>query len=214
MLRRRRRTSSSRGRAVRIVVFFVSAVVVPVAFAPACTLVYSADRYDSAEPDAGNAVATDALADTADRGDGNGKPCAFTVPVHHLRNPATQAHVFAVGDEVTTLTQKSYEDLGVAFTVATTDTGPLAAVHRLYQASTDDRLYALSASELQSATAAGYADEGIAFYGYGIPASCLVAVHGLSRGPFHTLTSSTAEVAALRADGWSGDNIRFYAGAP
>lgn len=137
---------------------------------------------------------------------------ALDDPIYLVANPDLGTTLTTPwADEVSSAAAYGFtKQLGSPFTVSTTSSSGLTAVHRLFDASTKDFTEALASSaRLKSLTAAGYTDQGTSFYALATASVDTQPVTRYVRKGRHRLAVAGAG-ADLVADGWTVDGVAFY----
>ncbi len=143
---------------------------------------------------------------------------AFTSKVYDQLNPTTQSQALsASAASYATFQARGFTTNRADSVTASPKAGSsLAAVHRLYRASTKHFFYTRDTAEIARAVKnSGYQDQGTVFYAATSSASCLVPVWSYwhPRG-IHRFTTSATEGAQLVKAGWRKELVRFYLGKP
>lgn len=139
---------------------------------------------------------------------------SFDDPVYRVVAPSTSASLVTTSaSEAAGAADLGFTDnQGAVFQASTAAGTGLVPVHRMYRAATGDYLATKSATELVSAAANyGYVDQGVSFYASATKQDCLQQVARYRKKGHHRLASGDADRAALVADGWTYENVAFYA---
>ena len=137
---------------------------------------------------------------------------AFGAELRQLVKPSNEVNLLTRWPAEATTATTTYgftEDLGVVAKVATTASGGLTPVWRLYRAG--DFVWATDGSDADAFVADGYSRQFVDFYASTAPQSCLTALNRLERDHVHRVATAS-QTPGLVADGWVNDGVSFYAG--
>lgn len=137
---------------------------------------------------------------------------AFTGKLQERIDPVRQTQFLTAGSP----------SVPAAFTLTrsvTMESAPAAGaglhpVYRLYRSSTGGYLYTMDTAEVASAVRSGFVNQGIGFYGSKVKGTCLQPVFSYTKAYKHQFIAHPAEGAALVAQGWKKEVLRFYVKKP
>ncbi|HEY3409282.1 MAG TPA: hypothetical protein VGK53_14010 [Propionicimonas sp.] len=138
---------------------------------------------------------------------------SLSTPVYNTVNPT-------VGNQLLTASSAEYkssmttygftEDHGVLGYGAATAVAGTVPVTRMYNATTNDFLWASSDTQIATAKLFGYVAQKVNFYAPTTSSSCTVGVHKFSKGDHRRNAASAADQKALLAAGWQDAGVIFY----
>jgi hypothetical protein len=140
---------------------------------------------------------------------------ALSSPVYQVINPQSQANLLTTWlNEAVSAKKHGFTQTNDApFYASRTAADGLVAVHRLYNAGTNDFIWITDPGEISSAISKShYADNGINFYVSSSQSSCTHPVYRFSKGVMHRFAVSRTDRDALAASGWTSEGIKFHAG--
>lgn len=114
---------------------------------------------------------------------------------------------------------RGFAPTGVAFSAfkANPNNWRYTPATQIYNAASKNVTYAKWAGEIDAAVKnLGYTNEGTPFYSSTVPmANCgtQVELTRLGKGAYHSITANATELAALKAQGWTGNDYIWYAPA-
>lgn len=139
---------------------------------------------------------------------------AFTTPIHHRINPASQANLLTRWQsEADNAVQYGFTDnRGTPFKAALQAGTDLVPVHRLHKGASGDFVWMWNQNEIANAVARyGYTDQGPNFLASQMAASCLQPVYRFLKGSKHRHAVGTVDRDALLAAGWTSEGVSFHA---
>lgn len=139
---------------------------------------------------------------------------AFTTPIHHRINPATQANLLTRWQDEADNAGATYgftDNRGTPFNAARSAGTDLAPVRRLYKGSARDFVWMWEPDAIAAAVANGYTNQATDFYASKVAAPCLDPVYRYRKGSQHRHVMTLADRDALEAAGWTFDAVSFYA---
>jgi len=144
-----------------------------------------------------------------------GASCNGTgLPVRHLVRPANATSLYTTSSsEAASATGYGFtDDRGVAFLAEPPGAAGATILHRAYQATTGNFVWMPAGQELNQAVELyGYADHGPFLSVSDSASGCHVPVNRFTNGTTHRFAATDAERAALAAQGWTDEGVRFYA---
>lgn len=136
-------------------------------------------------------------------------------PVYWVVNPTTKVSLLTPWEnEYESAAKYGFTDRrGVIFSASVVPATGLAGAHRMYNPATGSFFWTISESEVASAIRNyGYVDNGINFYVSPVSSACTQPVYRLNSGSVHRFVASQTEYNHLINAGWTGENIKFFAG--
>ncbi len=137
----------------------------------------------------------------------------LSTPVYNTVNPT-------VGNQLLTASSAEYkssmtkygftEDHGVLGYGAATAVAGTVPITRMYNATTNDFLWASSSTQIAAAKLYGYVAQKVNFYAPTTSSSCTAGVHKFSKGTHRRNAVSAADQKALLAAGWKDSGVIFY----
>lgn len=138
----------------------------------------------------------------------------LTWPVYRSSHPTLRTDLVTPWRAEHAKSQSTYgfvQDRGIMGHASIRDVAGLVRVVRLYNRTSADFLYAVTAQDIAAAEAAGFARTGTQpFYASASALSCTVPVHRVRKGADHKVAVGDQERAALVADGWSDQGAIFH----
>ncbi|MCL1961501.1 MAG: right-handed parallel beta-helix repeat-containing protein [Desulfovibrionaceae bacterium] len=138
-------------------------------------------------------------------------------PIYQVINPALQTNLLTASEnEAANAAKYGFTDSrGAPFNASLTPVDGLVAVHRLYNAATNDFVWITDPNEVTSAIQKyGYADNGINFYASPSASTCTQPVYRFIKGNIHRFAVSQADRNDLAASDWKSEGVAFHANVP
>lgn len=169
-------------------------------------------QYTSTGSVSGIAGTVDLNAFGTSNGSGNETNETGKVRVFRLYNRKYNDHIVTAdsNEYLTLMVNYGWEGEGVAFFTDKAGAANTVKVYRLYNPAVNDHLFTKNQVEYDQLKAAGWNDEGIAFYA---PTSGTVKVHRLydNYSRRHHFTADENEYVTLKARGWGDEGVTFTA---